>query len=163
VNFDSYFDKRTGFEFDLTSGGSKIDLILKNDGWDMNWNAVWDGKVGVEANAWVAEFRIPFSQRGMAASRSRSGAPLLALDQPAAGRERLAVAADGQPGLRLLIRRAAGHPRSAAIAPDRAASVRAGQYANTARSRAILTARNQDRFRGRLDAKIGLASNLTAT
>ena len=62
VNFDSYFDKRTGFEFDLTSGGSKIDLVLKNDGWDTSWNAVWDGKVGMEANAWVAEFRIPFSQ-----------------------------------------------------------------------------------------------------
>jgi Domain of unknown function (DUF5916)/Carbohydrate family 9 binding domain-like len=62
VNFDSYFDKRTGFEFDLTAGGSKIDLILRNDGWDTSWNAVWDGKVGTEANAWVAEFRIPFSQ-----------------------------------------------------------------------------------------------------
>ncbi len=62
VNFDSYFDKRTGFEFDLTAGGSKIDLILKNDSWDTSWNAVWDGKVGTEANAWVAEFRIPFSQ-----------------------------------------------------------------------------------------------------
>jgi Domain of unknown function (DUF5916) len=62
VNFDSYFDKRTGFEFDLTSGGSKIDLMLKNDGWDVDWNAVWDGKVGTETNAWTAEFRIPFSQ-----------------------------------------------------------------------------------------------------
>ncbi len=62
VNFDSYFDKRTGFEFDLTAGGSKIDLILKNDGWDSNWDAVWDGKVGREADAWTAEFRIPLSQ-----------------------------------------------------------------------------------------------------
>jgi len=62
VNFDSYFDKRTGFEFDLTSGGSKIDLVLKNDGWDTSWNAVWDGKTGTEKDAWVAEFRIPFSQ-----------------------------------------------------------------------------------------------------
>ena len=62
VNFDSYFDRRTGFEFDITSGGSKIDLILRNDGVDMDWNAVWDGKVGTEENAWTAEFRIPFSQ-----------------------------------------------------------------------------------------------------
>ncbi len=63
VNFDSYFDKRTGFEFDLTSGGAKLDLILRNDGSvDLSWNAVWDGKVGTEAGAWVAEFRIPFSQ-----------------------------------------------------------------------------------------------------
>jgi hypothetical protein len=62
VNFDSYFDKRTGFEFDITSGGSKIDLLLRNDGVDMDWNAVWDGKVGVEKDAWTAELRIPFSQ-----------------------------------------------------------------------------------------------------
>jgi len=44
VNFDSYFDRRTGFEFDITSGGSKIDLILRNDGVDMDWNAVWTGR-----------------------------------------------------------------------------------------------------------------------
>ncbi|HUL53434.1 MAG TPA: DUF5916 domain-containing protein [Opitutaceae bacterium] len=62
INFDSYFDKRTGFEFDLTAGGSKIDLLLRNDGWDTDWNAVWDGKVGTEAGAWTAEFRIPFNQ-----------------------------------------------------------------------------------------------------
>jgi hypothetical protein len=62
VNFDSYFDKRTGFEFDLSSGGSKIDLLLKNDSWDTSWDAVWDGKVGLEAGAWTAEFRIPLSQ-----------------------------------------------------------------------------------------------------
>jgi Domain of unknown function (DUF5916) len=62
VNFDSYFDKRTGFEFDLTSGGGKIDLVLKNDGWDTSWDAVWDGKVATEPGAWTAEFRIPLSQ-----------------------------------------------------------------------------------------------------
>jgi len=62
VCFDSYFDKRTGFEFDLNAGGSKIDLILGNDGWDTTWDAVWDGKVGMEDDAWTAEFRIPLSQ-----------------------------------------------------------------------------------------------------
>jgi len=62
VCFDSYFDKRTGFEFDLTAGGSKIDLILGNEGWDTTWDAVWYGKVGTEEDAWTAEFRIPLSQ-----------------------------------------------------------------------------------------------------
>jgi hypothetical protein len=62
VCFDSYFDKRTGFEFDLTAGGSKIDLILGNEGWDTTWDAVWYGKVGMEEDAWTAEFRIPLSQ-----------------------------------------------------------------------------------------------------
>lgn len=62
VCFDSYFDHRTGFEFDLTAAGAKLDLVLKNDGWDTNWDAVWHGKVGEEDSAWVAEFRIPLSQ-----------------------------------------------------------------------------------------------------
>ena len=62
VCFDSYFDKRTGFEFDLTAGGSKIDLILGNEGWDTTWDPVWYGKVGMEEDAWTAEFRIPLSQ-----------------------------------------------------------------------------------------------------
>jgi hypothetical protein len=62
VCFDSYFDHRTGFEFDLTAGGSKIDLIFMNDGIDMNWNPVWFGEVGTEKDAWVAEMKIPLSQ-----------------------------------------------------------------------------------------------------
>ncbi|MBS1656191.1 MAG: hypothetical protein JSU05_15165, partial [Bacteroidetes bacterium] len=45
VQFDSYFDHRTAFEFDLTSAGQKIDCWVSNDGWDLNWDALWYGKV----------------------------------------------------------------------------------------------------------------------
>ncbi|GAB4232244.1 MAG: hypothetical protein Kow00109_04660 [Acidobacteriota bacterium] len=62
VCFDSYFDHRTGFEFDLTAGGSKLDLILLNDGWDTSWDAVWDGQVAMTDFGWTAEMRIPLSQ-----------------------------------------------------------------------------------------------------
>jgi len=64
VCFDSYNSKRTGFEFDLTAGGSKIDLILGNGEleWDTTWDAVWDGEVAHDAQGWTAEFRIPLSQ-----------------------------------------------------------------------------------------------------
>jgi len=64
VCFDSYNDKRGGFEFDLTAAGSKIDLILGNGEmeWDMSWDAVWDGKVFHDAKGWTAEFRVPLSQ-----------------------------------------------------------------------------------------------------
>ena len=62
VHFDSYFDHRTAFEFDLTSTGQKLDIWLQNDGWDVNWNAVWYGKVAYEDSAWTAEFQIPLSQ-----------------------------------------------------------------------------------------------------
>jgi hypothetical protein len=62
VCFDSYFDKKTGFEFNLNAAGSKIDLLLGNDGWDTSWDAVWHGKVAMEEDAWTAEFQIPLSQ-----------------------------------------------------------------------------------------------------
>ena len=63
INFDSYHDHRTGFEFDLTAAGQKIDLILTNpSSGDNNWNAVWYAKAGSEDSAWTAEFEIPLSQ-----------------------------------------------------------------------------------------------------
>ncbi len=63
VNFDSYHDHRTGFEFDLTAYGQQIDLVLFNpNNIDMSWNPVWKGKVGMEDSAWVAEMEIPLSQ-----------------------------------------------------------------------------------------------------
>ncbi len=87
VCFDSYFDKRTGFEFDLNAGGSKIDLILGNDGWDTTWDAVWDGKVGMEDDAWTAEFQDTPQPAPLRLSRgSGLGAPRLALDRPQPGR-----------------------------------------------------------------------------
>lgn len=63
VAFDSYMNRRNSFEFDVSSGGSKIDLILRDDGSvDTNWNANWDVKVAIDAHGWTAEYRIPLSQ-----------------------------------------------------------------------------------------------------
>jgi len=64
ICFDSYNDKRTGFEFDLTASGGKIDLILGNGEmeWDTTWDAVWDGKVAHGEKGWTAEARIPLNQ-----------------------------------------------------------------------------------------------------
>ena len=63
INFDSYHDRRTGFEFTVTAWGQKVDLILFNpESWDVNWNAIWTVKTGMEDSAWVAEYEIPFSQ-----------------------------------------------------------------------------------------------------
>jgi hypothetical protein len=63
VNFDSYHDHRTGFEFDISAGGQKLDCIITNpSASDMNWNAVWYAKTAMEDSAWTAEFEIPLSQ-----------------------------------------------------------------------------------------------------
>lgn len=63
IALDSYNNDKTAFEFNITAAGQKIDLKHKgNFEFDQNWNAVWDGKTGLEDSAWTAEFRIPFSQ-----------------------------------------------------------------------------------------------------
>ena len=63
IALDSYDDNKTAFEFNLSAAGQKVDLKHKGDfEFDLNWNAVWDGRVGREDSAWIAEMRIPFSQ-----------------------------------------------------------------------------------------------------
>ena len=62
VCFDSYHDHRTGFEFDLTAAGGKLDLVLLNDDFDTDWDAVWYGKVAHQDSSWTAEMQIPLNQ-----------------------------------------------------------------------------------------------------
>ena len=61
---DSYYDHRTGFEFNVTAAGGKADLVFFDDGKrrDRNWNAIYFAKVAMEDSAWTTEMRIPFSQ-----------------------------------------------------------------------------------------------------
>src|SRR5208283_3177425 len=48
ITFDSYHDHRTGFEFDVTSTGQKIDLMVTNPNTaELNWNAVWYAKTAM--------------------------------------------------------------------------------------------------------------------
>ena len=63
IAFDSYFDKKTAYEFVLTSAGQKLDIKHIGDYlWDLNWNAVWDGATLLEDSGWTAEMTIPLSQ-----------------------------------------------------------------------------------------------------
>lgn len=63
IALDSYNDKQTAFEFNLTAAGQKVDLMHMGEyGWDFEWNAVWDGKTTVGDSAWYAEMRVPFTQ-----------------------------------------------------------------------------------------------------
>jgi len=63
IALDTYFDKTTAFEFNVTAAGQKVDLVhLGAYEWDTNWDAVWEGKAHIEDSAWTVEMRIPFSQ-----------------------------------------------------------------------------------------------------
>ncbi len=61
--FDSYYDRRTSFEFGVNAAGIRLDNSVTNGNQiNLNWNAVWEAKVGSEDSAWTAEFKIPLSQ-----------------------------------------------------------------------------------------------------
>jgi hypothetical protein len=63
VVVDSYFDRRSGYEFAVNPAGVKTDRYYFNDGnSDDSWDAVWDVEVVRDGDGWTAEFRIPFSQ-----------------------------------------------------------------------------------------------------
>lgn len=63
IAFDSYHDKQTAYEFNVTAAGQKIDMVhLGANDLDYNWDAVWDAKTQVEDSVWTAEIQIPFSQ-----------------------------------------------------------------------------------------------------
>jgi hypothetical protein len=64
VDFDSYHDHRTAFEFAVNPAGVKLDDITSNDFFqgDRSWEPVWDVATVVDSLGWVAEMRIPFSQ-----------------------------------------------------------------------------------------------------
>jgi hypothetical protein len=63
VAIDSYHDKRAGYYFVLTAGGTQIDGIEYNDDWsDATWDGVWEAKQNITSEGWCVEMRIPFSQ-----------------------------------------------------------------------------------------------------
>jgi len=63
VYLDPYNDKRTGFYFGISAGGTLSDGTLFNDDWDDNaWDGIWEGKAKPDGAGWTAEFRIPLSQ-----------------------------------------------------------------------------------------------------
>ena len=60
---DSYFDKRSAYEFGVNPVGVKTDRYYFNDGQsDDSWDAVWDVQIERDQDGWRAEFKIPFSQ-----------------------------------------------------------------------------------------------------
>ena len=63
VYLDSYNDKRTGFYFGISAGGTLSDGTLFNDDWDDDsWDGIWEGKAQREDFGWTVELRIPLSQ-----------------------------------------------------------------------------------------------------
>jgi hypothetical protein len=64
VDFDSYHDHRTSFQFYVNPLGVKMDYAGSNDfsNGDAGWDPVWDVATQRDSLGWTAEFRIPLSQ-----------------------------------------------------------------------------------------------------
>lgn len=63
IHLDSFYDRRSAYEFGVSAAGVKYDRYWFNDtNNDRGWDAVWDVAVTRHAGGWRAEFRIPFSQ-----------------------------------------------------------------------------------------------------
>lgn len=64
VNIDSYHDHRTAFSFTASVSGTQGDEFVSQDGdnWDGNWDPVWEHRTQIDEQGWTAEVRIPLSQ-----------------------------------------------------------------------------------------------------
>ena len=61
ITLDTLKDERSGFFFGTNPAGAKRDMQIANDGFAMNqdWDGVWDVRVALDGEAWIAEFVIP--------------------------------------------------------------------------------------------------------
>jgi len=63
IFIDPYYDRRSGYYFGLSAGGTLLDGVLMNDDWDdSSWDGVWEGEARIDDQGWIVEMRIPFSQ-----------------------------------------------------------------------------------------------------
>jgi hypothetical protein len=64
VYFDTYLDRRTASAFGVTAAGVRLDEYFGSDDdeGDEDYNPVWVARTSVDAQGWIAELRIPFSQ-----------------------------------------------------------------------------------------------------
>ncbi len=73
--FDTFYDRRNGFNFYTNPLGARSDSQFTNEGNPNNdWNPVWDVRTGRFAGGWTVEMEIPFKTLPTAPSRPTSGA-----------------------------------------------------------------------------------------
>ena len=71
VFFDTFYDRRNGFNFYTNPLGARSDSQFTNEGNpNKDWNPVWDVRTGRFDGGWTAEMEIPFKSL-----RYRSGSP----------------------------------------------------------------------------------------
>jgi hypothetical protein len=60
---DTYYDRRSGYQFAVNPSGSIVDWTLYNDIYDdTTWDGVWEWKTFINEDDWTVEMRIPYNQ-----------------------------------------------------------------------------------------------------
>jgi hypothetical protein len=68
---DSFYDRRSGYEYIVNAAGVKSDYLLFDDtGFDQSWDGVWDVATRVDSAGWTAEYAIPLQQLRFSDRRS---------------------------------------------------------------------------------------------
>jgi len=59
--FDTFYDRRNGYAFEVSAAGGRIDGQVTNEGQlNLDWNPVWDVVVGRFEGGWAMEAALPF-------------------------------------------------------------------------------------------------------
>ena len=61
IFLDTYNDDQNGFSFGITSKGVQLDAKIAEGDYNDALNLVWNSKVKITDDAWIAEIRIPYS------------------------------------------------------------------------------------------------------
>ena len=65
IGIDSNNDDKTGYWFTLSAAEVQLDAAMTEGrgmgGFDITWNAVWEGKTSLHEEGWSAEIKIPFN------------------------------------------------------------------------------------------------------
>lgn len=60
---DSYYDRRSGYQFAVNPEGSIVDWTIYNDEYlDTTWDGVWESGVCKDDKGWTVEIGIPYNQ-----------------------------------------------------------------------------------------------------
>ena len=60
IGIDTYNDKQNAFTFKVSAAGVQEDAKISSIE-DKSWDAVWESKISMRRDGWVAEIKIPFS------------------------------------------------------------------------------------------------------
>lgn len=61
VFFNGFNDNQLEYRFFVSAAGVQLDAIGTATGEDYSWDAIWDCKVKITENSWIAEFKIPYA------------------------------------------------------------------------------------------------------